>query len=187
MKEYQIIYADPPWNFKYHSKVNRTNRYNRATAHYPTMSMEEICNLKIQSITDKDAALFMWVTYPFLEQSFKVIKAWGFKYKTTAFTWIKTNKNGSIFKGMGYWTMSNAEICLLATKGSPNRVGRDVSQVVLSQREKHSKKPDEVRNRIVALMGDSSKIELFARKKHEGWDVWGDEVESDIELGGLGK
>jgi len=182
MKKYQIIYADPPWNFKYQSEVNRTNRYNRATSHYKTMGIYEISKLPVDSISDTDCVLFMWVTYPFLELSLGVIKKWGFNYKTTGFTWVKINKDDSIFKGMGYWTMSNAEICLLATKGKPKRVSYDVPQVVLSRRGKHSQKPTEIKTRIVRLMGDIPRIELFSREKTPGWDVWGNEVESDIEL-----
>jgi len=182
MKKYQIIYADPPWNFKYQSEINRTNRYQRATAHYKTMDSEDIRNLPVKDIADKNCVLFLWVTFPFLEVALSIIKDWGFSYKTTGFNWVKLNKNESIFRGMGYWTMSNAEICILATKGKPKRVACDVPQVVLSRRERHSKKPDEIRDRIVRLMGDIPRIELFAREKTPGWDVWGNEVESDIEL-----
>lgn len=181
-KKYKIIYADPPWNFKYHSPVNRTNRYNRTTAHYPTMNIKDICDLPIGELADKDCVLFLWATYPNLLDAIEAIKAWGFKYKTVGFTWVKTNKNGHYFKGMGYWTMANAELCLIATRGKPHRVRFDVPQIVISQREKHSKKPDEVRQRIENLMGDLPRIELFAREKPEGWDVWGNEVESSIEL-----
>ena len=181
-KKYQIIYADPPWNFKYQSVVNNTNRYERATAHYPVMELDEIKSLPISELADKDCVLFLWVTYPFLEKSFELIKSWGFKYKTTAFTWVKLNKNGGVFKGMGYWTMANAEICLLATKGHPKRVYCGVPQVIQSVKEEHSKKPDEVRERIVVLMGDLPRIELFARQKTDGWDTWGNEVTNDIEL-----
>ena len=125
--------------------------------------------------------LFLWVTFPTLLESFEVIRAWGFQYKTVAFVWIKQNKKSDgLFWGMGYWTRANAEICLLATKGHPKRVSKRVHQVVISHIEEHSKKPNEVRNRIVDLTGDVPRIELFARQTYEGWDAWGNEVQSDI-------
>ena len=115
----------------------------------------------------------------------EVIKAWGFTYKTVAFVWVKQNKKKeSLFWGMGYWTRSNAELCILATKGAPKRVDAGVHQVVMSHIEEHSRKPAEVHQRINRLMGSVPKIELFARRKTDGFDVWGNEVECDIELTG---
>ena len=103
--------------------------------------------------------------------------AWGFSFKTVAFVWIKLNRKAStLFTGMGYWTRANAEICLLATRGHPKRQARNVHQVIASPVEEHSKKPEEARRRIVALMGDVPRVELFARQHPEGWDVWGNEV-----------
>ena len=103
--------------------------------------------------------------------------AWGFSYKTVAFVWIKQNrKNDNLFTGMGYWTRANAEICILATKGHPKRISASVHQVIISHIEEHSKKPQEARDRIVKLMGNVPKIELFARNTTPGWDVWGNEV-----------
>ncbi|SFC54379.1 MT-A70 family methyltransferase [Butyrivibrio sp. YAB3001] len=123
------------------------------------------------------------ITFPNLMGAFDVIKAWGFDYKTVAFVWVKQNKKcDSLFWGMGYWTRSNAEICLLATKGHPKRIGRAVHQVIISHIEQHSKKPAETRDRIVELVGDVPRVELFARQKTPGWDSWGNEVESDLEL-----
>ena len=114
---------------------------------------------------------------PKLNECFEVIKKWGFEYKTCAFTWIKKNrKSDSLFMGMGRWTRANAEICLLATKGKPKRINAGVHSIVLSRIEEHSKKPDEVRERIVQLCGDVPRIELFARQQYKGWDCWGNEV-----------
>jgi N6-adenosine-specific RNA methylase IME4 len=94
-----------------------------------------------------------------------------------AFVWIKENRQTpSLFWGLGYWTRSNAEICVLATKGSPKRLSASVHQVILSRIEQHSKKPDETRDRIVQLMGDVTRVELFARQAAPGWDVWGNEI-----------
>lgn len=147
------------------------------------MNIDDICNLPIKNIANENCVLFLWVTFPTLLDSFKVIKSWGFIYKTVAFVWIKQNKKTpTLFWGMGFWTRANAEICLLATKGKPKRISAKVHQVIISTIEEHSKKPDETRNRIIELIGDVPRIELFARQKTEGWDVWGNEVESDIEL-----
>ena len=124
----------------------------------------------------------MWATSPLLPEAFEVMKAWGFKYKTVAFCWNKQTKNGKWVSNMGRWTMGNIELCLLGVKGKPKRIAKNIKQLIIAERTKHSKKPDEVRNRIVQLMGDLPRIELFAREKTPGWDVWGNEVESDIKL-----
>ena len=131
----------------------------------------------------KDCALFLWITFPCLCEALEVLTAWGFSYKTVAFVWVKQNRrNDDLFTGMGYWTRANAEICILATKGHPKRVDAGVRQVILSHIEEHSKKPDEARERIVRLMGDLPRVELFARQSPEGWDVWGNEVECTAHL-----
>lgn len=172
--------ADPPWQYKVYSKKGAGRS---AESHYPTMNIDDICNLPISEIADKNATLFLWVTFPNLKEAFDVIKAWGFTYKTVAFTWIKQNKrSNTLFWGMGYWTRANAEICLLATKGTPQRKSAAVHQVIISHIEQHSKKPDETRDRIVQLMGNLPRIELFARQRAKGWDAWGNEIDSDIEF-----
>lgn len=147
------------------------------------MSIEDICKLPVEKIADKDCVLFMWMTFPTLVESLKVLENWGFKYKTVAFVWIKQNKKTpSLFWGLGFWTRANAEICILATKGKPKRISARVHQVIISPVEEHSKKPDETRHRIVELLGDIPRIELFARQKVNGWDSWGNEVKCDIDL-----
>ena len=160
MKKYPVIYADPPWQYRVYSKKGLGRS---AESHYPTMGIDEIRALPVAELAEKDCALFLWVTVPCLLEGLSVLQAWGFQYKTIAFVWIKQNKKAdSLFWGMGYWTRSNAEFCILATRGSP--------------------KPQEARERIVQLMGDVPRIELFARQKTPGWDVGGNEVESDIEM-----
>lgn len=147
------------------------------------MNIDDICNLPVKNIASENCVLFLWVTFPTLLDSFKVIEAWGFNYKTVAFVWVKHNKKTpTLFWGMGFWTRANAEICLLATKGKPKRISAKVHQVIISPIEEHSKKPNEIRKRIVDLIGDLPRIELFARQKIDGWDVWGNEVNSDIKL-----
>lgn len=178
MQKYNIIYADPPWSYRVWSKKGAGRS---AESHYPTMSLEHICALPVQDLADKNCALFLWVTIPCLRQGLTVIDAWGFQYKTLAFVWIKQNrKSDGLFWGMGYWTRSNAELCILATRGHPKRHSARVHQVIISHVEEHSKKPHEVRERIVQLIGDVPRIELFAREKPSGWDVWGNEVDSSI-------
>lgn len=178
--KYKVVYADPPWEYKVWSKkgIGRS-----AENHYSTMNIKDICALPVADISAKDSALFLWATFPCLPEAFQVIKAWGYTYKSVAFVWVKRNKvSPSWFVGLGYWTRANAEICLLATRGSPGRVSKSVRQIIDSPVEQHSKKPDEARDRIVTLMGDVPRIELFARQKANGWHVWGNEVESDITL-----
>lgn len=177
MKKYKVIYADPPW------KYQQKNLQGTAEKHYPTMSIDELCGLPIEQLADKDCALFMWATFPMLSEALQLIKAWGFKYKTVAFVWVKQNKKSPTwFYGMGFWTRSNAEICLFAKRGKPKRNSAAVHQLIISPVEQHSKKPDETRNRIVELMGDVPRIELFARQETPGWDVWGNEVPNSVEL-----
>lgn len=172
-KKYNIIYADPPWSYK--DKALAGNR--GACCKYDTQSKDWIENLQVKSITADDCVLFMWVTMPKLNECFDVIKSWGFEYKTVAFTWIKKNKIAdSLFWGMGRWTRANAELCLLGTKGRPKRINAGVHSVIESKIEEHSKKPDETKVRIIELLGDLPRIELFARQKTVGWDVWGNEV-----------
>ncbi len=150
---------------------------------YPSMQLGDICNLSVKEITNKDCILFLWATMPCLEQAFQVIKSWGFIYKTVAFTWVKQNKKGwGYYSGLGNWTLANPELCLLATHKTFPKRKRAIKQLVLSPLREHSRKPDEVRDRIVELVGDLLRIELFAHQKVEGWDCWGNEVESDIEL-----
>jgi N6-adenosine-specific RNA methylase IME4 len=114
---------------------------------------------------------------PLLKEAFQVIDAWGFNYITCGFTWVKQNpKNKGIYSGLGHWTNGNAELCLFAKKGQPKRIQKNVKQIILSPRGKHSVKPVEARNRIVQLLGDLPRIELFARHQSVGWDCWGNEV-----------
>lgn len=177
MKKYQIIYADPPWRYEQKSLSGAAEK------HYNTMSIQEICDLPIQELSQENSVLFLWATFPMLKEALMVIEAWGYKYKTVGFVWVKENKKSSgWFMGLGFWTRGNAEICLLATKGKPKRIHAGVRQLVTAPVLEHSKKPNDVRKRIVELMGDVPRLELFARQKVNGWDVWGNEVESDVTM-----
>ena len=151
------------------------------------MSLEDIKALPVGELADKDCVLFMWITFLLLREAWDVVEAWGFTYKSVAFVGGKQNKKTpSLFWGMGHWTRANAELCIIATKGSPKRQSKSVHQIIMSPIAQHSKKPDETRDRIVALMGDVPRIELFARQKTDGWDVWGNEAPDSVELPEMG-
>ena len=170
----QIIYADPAWSFKTYSQKGQKRS---AIRYYNTLNIDDICKLPISDISDDNCTLFLWAIDSMLPEAFRVIKEWGFTYKTVAFTWIKENiKSDGYFTGMGYWTRCNPEQCLLATKGKPKRISKSVKQLVFSKREEHSKKPDIIRDHIVDLCGSLPKIELFARQKVKGWHSWGDQI-----------
>ena len=186
-KKYQIILADPPWSY-----ADQGCQGTMAN-HYKGMKIEDICKLPVKNITDDNCILFLWTTFPMLKEALKVIDAWGFDYKTIAFLWIKLNKKQGqqetflrqkYFYGLGRWTRGNTEPCLLATKGKPKRISKSVFQIIEAPLKRHSEKPNEARKKIRELCGDNvNRIELFAREKTDWFgDVWGNEVESDIDL-----
>ena len=178
--KYNIIYADPPWSYR--DKASAGNR--GACYKYLLMTIDDIKALPVADLAADDCVLFLWVTMPKLNEVFEVIDSWGFNYKTVAFMWVKKNKKAdSWFMGMGNWTRSNGEICLLATKGKPKRESASVHSICDARIREHSRKPDEIRDRIIELCGDVPRVELFARQATPGWDVWGNEVASTIELG----
>lgn len=176
MKKYKIIYADPPWSYSDKRGGDKGKAHGGATAHYGTMSINDIKELDVKSIADDDCMLFIWVTFPLLQEGLDTIKAWGFKFKTLGFSWIKTNKkSGTPFFGIGWYTKSNCEVCLIATKGKLFKVSNKVSSVLIEPIDGHSRKPNEARKRIVEFAGDVPRIELFCRDSPEGWDTWGNE------------
>lgn len=178
-KKYNIIYADPPWEYKESGGGVRgcaglDQRYKGV------MTKEQICSLPIREISDEKSILFLWVTFPRLEQGLETIKAWGFEYYGLAFDWVKTTKQGTPCWGMGYYTRQNTEICLIGVKKDKSKrlkpLVRNVLSVLHSERQEHSKKPEIVRDYIVKICGDLPRIELFARQHADGWDCWGNEV-----------
>jgi N6-adenosine-specific RNA methylase IME4 len=141
------------------------------------MNLKEISALPVADIAAENSALFLWSTYPMLREAMQVIDAWGFKYKSIAFQWVKLNPKGvGYFFGLGRWTRGNTEPCLIAVKGKPQRVSSKVSQLIVEPVGQHSAKPAIVRNKIIELVGDLSRIELFARQRTDGWDAWGNEL-----------
>lgn len=168
MKKYQIIYADPPWEYKRKGKFC-------AGRYYSTMTVKQICDLPINQISDERCLLFLWTTNSFLRQAFEVVDAWGFEYKT-CLTWAKSHF------GLGYWLWGQTEHCFLAVKGKYQRFKPPLGTTLINApKSKHSKKPMAVRS-LIERFPHENKIELFARERTLGWDVWGNEVESDIEL-----
>ena len=175
IEKYPIIYADPPWRYSA-KKVQ-----GAAENHYPTMSIDELCALPVAELAAKDSALFMWATFPQLPEALRLIRAWGFTYKSVAFVWLKKNrKSESWFYGLGFWTRGNAEVCLLGVtpgfKAKTQIRAHNVHQIIEAPFEGHSKKPDETRQRIVELLGDVPRLEMFARQRADGWDAWGNEA-----------
>ena len=175
-KKYQIIYADPPWSFG-NCKLNVKTQGKEITNHYSVMSDGEILGLPVEKIADKNCLLFMWVVHSKLPFAIQTIEKWGFKYSTVAFEWLKRTTTGKPVCFMGRWVCGGAiELCLLARKGSVPRIAKNVRRLIDYPRTKHSAKPPETKDRIVKLVGDLPRIELFARQQTSGWDVWGNEV-----------
>jgi N6-adenosine-specific RNA methylase IME4 len=178
-KQYSVIYADPPW--AYSQGGNTKSSRGIAKQHYPTMTTAEICALPVREIVRGGAACFMWATFPNITEAIKVMEAWGFTYKTAAFVWVKKNrKQGGNFMGLGAYTRANAEVCLLGVtpgfKAKTQIRAHNVHQIIEAPFEGHSKKPDETRQRIVELLGDVPRLEMFARQRADGWDAWGNEA-----------
>lgn len=182
MNKYQIIYADPPWEYRKSGGIKSAR--GLAKTFYPTMPIEDIMGLPVADIADKDCYLFLWVTAPSMQEGLDVLKAWGFKFSTVAFTWVKGNTRNqeSLFWGMGSTTRANPEYVLLGRKGKLERLDKGVHSVLMSPVQRHSQKPAEIRNRIKRLYGDLPRVELFARDKVDGWDIWGNELKNDLAL-----
>lgn len=179
--KYGAILADPPWTFKTYSEKGKGRSPDR---HYDCSSMRDLERMSylVDDFASEDCTLFMWVTDPMLKNGLALMERWGFEYKTIAFTWVKKTKVECVSDwvgfsvGMGYWTRSNPEICLLGTRGKPKRVNADVRQLIIAPRREHSRKPDEIYERIERLV-DGPYLEMFARQRRPGWDAWGNEVD----------
>ena len=171
---YQIIYADPPWDYGGQRQHNGNGQdTGGADSHYSTMVLDDMVALDVGALADPTGSLlFLWVTGPMLERSMAVIRGWGFNYATIGFVWYKGHANP------GYYTMSQVELCLIGKIGKipQPRGARNVRQFVSHPRGRHSQKPDEVRAAIDEMFPTQNKIELFARSMVPGWDAWGTEV-----------
>ena len=180
--KYSIIYADPPWAYLWGTGKN--GGHFAPEKHYPTMSTDNISRLNVKALRERNCVLAMWTTSPVFPDAIRVMEAWGFKYKTVLFTWVKLNpKAKTIVCGAGSYTRSACEYVLLGMRGHIKRISTTpISQVLLEPRTGHSKKPIIVRKHLVNLFGDLPRIELFARERVESWDAWGNEVKGTIEL-----
>ena len=174
-RKFSTILADPPWEFLTRSDKGKDRS---AETHYDTMSLDQIKTLPVKALAADDATLFLWIVDWFPPGlAVELVEAWGFKHKTTAFTWAKTNPDGEGWHlGQGYWTRANPEVCWLSTRGRPQRLDADVRQLIVSPVREHSAKPDEVHARIERLVCGSSYLELFARAERPGWTTWGNEI-----------
>jgi len=170
---YGAILIDPPWRF---ATYDRKEHVGRGRPHYRSLSTQEIIRLPLYKFAAPDCALFVWVSWPQLEDALLAIACWGFDYKTCAFCWIKSTASGTPAMGTGYWTRANSEVCLLATCGHPRRLSRSVPQAIIEPRREHSRKPDCVRERIERLVAGPY-LEVFARSRRPGWTAWGDEID----------
>jgi N6-adenosine-specific RNA methylase IME4 len=192
LMRYSLIYADPAWSYNQRATHKKTKFGGGVHGNYPVMKPGDIARLPIGELAADNCALLMWATFPNLQEALDVMKAWGFRYTTVAFTWIKTNKkSGRPFFGPGYYTGANAEIVLLGIKGKMKPVNNDVPQALicphprdpLTRKIIHSRKPDEIRDRIVRLFGDLPRVELFAREISPGWVSIGNQLaDNPVEL-----
>lgn len=172
--KYQIIYADPAWQYNTKECLAKTSILNGdINTHYSTMTLSELKKLNVKDISEKDSMLFLWVVSPMLKEGIEVMEAWGFKYATIAFVWHKQRTNP------GHYTMSECEICLVGKRGKipTERGSRNTKQFLSEMRGKHSAKPFEIRNRIEKMFPTHKRIELFARQKVEGWDAMGFDID----------
>jgi N6-adenosine-specific RNA methylase IME4 len=179
-KTYDIIYADPPWQFRGYTQKGDKSPYNSsADSYYPTMSLDLLKRFDVPSIAKKDSLLFLWATSPHLPEAIELMATWKFPFMTVGFVWDKKATNP------GYYTLSQCELCLIGKRGRipQPRGARNVRQFISERRTTHSTKPDEVRHRIEEMFPSQDKVELFARKRSTGWDVWGNEVSSDLVIG----
>ncbi len=172
-KKYNIIYIDPPWTYEQTGGKNGSR--GMAKSFYNTMKIDDIKLLPIHKISNNNCWLFLWATEPLIQEGLDVLKAWGFEYKNFAFVWIKKTVEGKDFVGMGHYTRANPEYCLLGTKGKVDVKSHSIKKIQYSKIREHSRKPDLIRNKIVQLCGDLPRIELFARTKIYGWDIWGND------------
>ena len=169
---YATICADPPWTFSVWSDKGKGRSAER---HYDVMSLADIKALPVGDIAAPDCALFLWAINSMLPQAFGVIEAWGFTFRTVAFTWAKRVKSDTAWHmGLGYWTRQNSESCLLATRGKPKRVSKGERELIVAPRREHSRKPDEAYERIERLL-PGPYLDLFSRQTRPGWTAWGNQ------------
>ena len=170
--KYSALLVDPPWHFATYSARGRGRCADR---HYTCLPLDAIKAMPVADMVTDDSVLFLWTTDTHLLQALEVIEAWGFVYKTVGFYWAKTTKDGKRFPiGLGHWTRANPEMCLLATRGHPHRLAKNVRKLIVSPRREHSRKPDDIYESIERLV-PGPYLELFSRTTADGWECMGDE------------
>ncbi len=176
MFAWNVIHADPPWHF---SNYSEEGEGRNACQHYDTMSIDDIAALLVGELAAGNCALFLWVTDPLLPEGLQVMRAWGFRYTTVAFTWAKrSRRDTSWHMGTGYYTRANPEICLLGMTGRMRRVDAGVRQLIVAPVREHSRKPDEAYEGIERLFGPTpSRLDLFSRQQRSGWTSWGNQTD----------
>jgi N6-adenosine-specific RNA methylase IME4 len=167
--KFSVIYADPPWQYNSGDQHGTEEQDTVLGDHYPSMSLNELCQMPVKQMAATDAILFMWVTSPTLEEAFEVINAWGFDYKASM-VWDKVAHN------VGNYVSVRHEMLLICKRGQPPKVPKLVDSVYEEERTEHSRKPAYFRELIDELYPDGKRIELFAREVSEGWECWGNEV-----------
>jgi N6-adenosine-specific RNA methylase IME4 len=172
---HDVLYVDPPWPFENYSTKGESRNPNR---HYETMSIDQIKALPVGHLAAGNCALFMWCVDPHLDSAIDVIRAWGFRFVTVAFTWVKRSKKDTGWHmGTGYYTRANPEICVMATNGRPGTpADRGVRQLIIEPVREHSRKPERVYDDIERMYPGKRYLELFARKEHPGWKAWGNQT-----------
>lgn len=190
--QYQMVVADPPWHFRARTALQMTNWTSRRDAekHYPVMGVDDIAALPVRDIVAPDAHLLLWITGPLLIEGkhIPVMKAWGFKPSSVAFTWVKlkrsidvrqlrltTTLESDLHVGLGLTTRKNAEFCLLGRRGNAKRLSKSVREIILSPVREHSRKPEEFYRRAQQYAAGPY-LEMFSREQRPGWDAWGNET-----------
>ena len=185
-EHFGAILADPPWRFLSWSDRGKDRA---AENHYKVMALSVLETLPIERLAKTDCVLFLWATWPLLQDALSLITWWGFQYKTCAFCWTKADNTQPHFftaelnaeMKLGYWTRANSEVCLLATRGKPKRRNADVRQAIIAPSRQHSRKPDGIHKRIERLV-TGPYLERFARQKRHGWTTWGDQTDKFPEV-----
>lgn len=183
---YDVIYADPPWHYNSRKagdeRKDKTKFGGGAEKHYPLMRDEELAAMRplIDGWAADNCALFLWSTCPKLDSGLRILDAWGFRYATVAFAWVKRTQANGLRYNPGYYTASNVEVVLLGVRGSMRPKRPMIQQIVEAPRREHSRKPDEVARRIELMYPEARMLEMFARYSRDGWDAWGNEIETEV-------
>jgi len=181
MKKYQLIYADPPWQFS--NKKTGGSMNSGAAKQYRVTGIEDLKRLDVESIADINCVLVMWWVGAMPQEALDLVRSWGFTVKNmNGIIWRKLTKKNKRYFGMGFYTRAGSESAIIATRGKIKVRNRSIRAVQTKAIMAHSEKPDHFRKLCVELVGDVPRLEMFARQKFEGWDVFGDQAENSIHI-----